>query len=95
MKDIYEVKTSKQAKRDLKQIPWYLVLKLESWISAIGIRGLREVRKIRGYHDELLKGDRAGQHSIRLNKACRAIYVINNDKGSNIVEIIEVTKHEY
>ena len=95
MKDIYNVRISKQAKRNLKKIPWYLVLKLESWVNAVGLHGLHEVRKVSGYRDELLKGDRAGQRSIRLNKAYRAIYVVDNDESINFVEIIEVTKHEY
>lgn len=95
MKDIYAVKFSKQAKKDLKRIPLYVALKLESWINAVGLRGLHEVRKINGYHDEVLKGDRDGQRSIRLNKAYRAIYDIDDKEMIHFVEIIEVTKHEY
>jgi len=95
MKDIYTVKISKQAKKDLKKVPWYIALKLESWISAVGFYGLYEVRKVNGYSDELLKGNRSGQRSIRLNKAYRAIYVVNNDESISCVEIIEVNKHEY
>jgi len=95
MKDIYTVKFSKQAKRDLKKIPWNLVLKLESWVSAVGLCGLHEVRKVNGYHDELLKGKRSGQYSIRLNKAYRAIYIIDENGSIDFIEIIEVTKHGY
>jgi hypothetical protein len=32
---------------------------------------------------------------VRLNKAYRAIYVINKDGGVEIVEVQEVNKHEY
>lgn len=55
---------------------------MQTWIHAVGCYGLREVRKIKGYHDELLKGKRAGQYSIRLNKAYRAIYIIEHDRKS-------------
>ena len=34
-----------------------------------------------GYHDEPLKGHRAGQRSIRLSRAYRAIYEIKEDLG--------------
>jgi proteic killer suppression protein len=95
MADIYVVRLSKQAQKDLKKIPWYVGLKLESWVSAVGISGLREVKKIGGYHDEPLKGGRAGQRSIRLNKAYRAIYMIEDDGSVHFIEIMEVTKHEY
>lgn len=95
MQDIYTVKFSKQALKDLQKIPRHIIMNLEAWIHAVGLYGLQEVRKVRGYHDELLKGDRAGEHSIRLNKAYRAIYIIENDGSVHFVEIIEVTKHEY
>jgi hypothetical protein len=49
MKDIYTVRISKKAKKNLKKIPWYLVVKLESWVSAVGLCGLHEVRKVKGY----------------------------------------------
>jgi proteic killer suppression protein len=57
--------------------------------------GLLETRKIKGFHDEPLRGDRAGQRSVRLSRAYRAIYVeVDRDKYETI-EIIEVNKHDY
>lgn len=76
-------------------MPSYIALKLHAWIDEVINSGLNETKKISGYHDELLKGDRAGQRSIRLNKAYRAIYVIESDNNIYFVEILEVTKHEY
>jgi len=60
----------------------------------VGHKGLSEIKKIPGYHDEPLKGKRKGQRSIRLNVAYRAIYVIRED-SITFVEIQEVNKHEY
>lgn len=57
--------------------------------------GLEEVRKIPGYHDEPLSGDRAGQRSIRLSLSYRAIYEILSDQQVKFVWIEEVTKHAY
>ena len=56
---------------------------------------MSEVRKIPGYHDEPLQGDRKGQRSIRLSKLYRAIYIIDRSGQMEIVEIIEVNKHDY
>ena len=47
-----------------------------------------------GYHDEPLKGRRAGQRSIRLSRAYRAIYEIKEDTAK-FVSVEEVSKHEY
>jgi proteic killer suppression protein len=95
MNGIYNVSFSKQAQRDLKKIPVHIALKLQAWIEDLGHLGLSEVRKISGYRDEQLKGDRKGQRSIRLNKAYRAIYVVEQNGEVCLVEIIEVNKHEY
>lgn len=47
-----------------------------------------------GYHDEPLKGRRAGQRSIRLSRAYRAIYEIRVDDVT-FVSVEEVNKHDY
>lgn len=94
MKDIFNVKLTVKANKDLKKVPLHIALKLQAWIEAVGHQGLSEVRKIPGYHDELLKGERKGQRSIRLNIAYRAIYIIKAGI-INFVEIQEVHKHEY
>ena len=95
MTDIYEVVFSRKAVIDLKKIPKRLVLKLQSWIDDISQRGLKEVRKIPGYHDEPLKGKRKGQRSIRISKGYRAIYRILDDGTVEFIEVLEVNKHEY
>jgi proteic killer suppression protein len=54
------------------------------------------VRKVPGYHDEPLTGDRTGQRSIRLSRAYRAFYVIERDAVRvEFVHVTEVNKHEY
>lgn len=85
---------SKRAMKDLRSLPSYIIDKLETWVDAVESESLEEVRKIPGYHDEPLKGDRKGQRSIRLSKSYRAIYVIVKDK-IEFVRIEEVSKHEY
>ena len=92
---------SKRAQKDLKKVPRHIIGKLDSWISSVETEGLEEVRKTPGYHDEPLKGERAGQRSIRLSKSYRMIYTVRLDetaKRSQIVKCVvieEVTKHGY
>jgi proteic killer suppression protein len=93
--DIFEVVITKPARRDLIKMPHGIVKKLLSWVENVAYSGLREVRKIPGYHDEPLKGSRSGQRSIRLSKAYRAIYKIGQDNSVEIVMILEVNKHDY
>ena len=95
MKDIFDVKLTARAYKGLKKVPLPIAIKLQAWIDAVGHRGLSEIRKIPGYHDEPLKGDRKGQRSIRLNIAYRAIYVINKAGVIDFIEVQEVNKHAY
>ncbi len=92
---IVRVVLSKRAQRDLRKLPHHVVDKLEAWVKAVALRGIEEVRKIPGYHDEPLKGDRKGQRSIRLSLHYRAIYEIGHDGHVEFVSVEEVNKHDY
>ena len=56
--------------KDLVKTPKALVIKFQKWVDDIEKYGLEEVRKVRGWHDHTLKGDRAGQRAIYLKMAC-------------------------
>ncbi|MEZ4754928.1 MAG: type II toxin-antitoxin system mRNA interferase toxin, RelE/StbE family [Bdellovibrionota bacterium] len=91
---ITKVCISKRARKDLTRIPKHILVNFFTWIRAVEEIGIAQTRKSKGYHDEPLKGQRAGQRSIRLNKAYRAIYSIR-DEGIEVVIVEEVSKHEY
>ena len=91
---IKEVQLSKRAERDLKKVPRPILKKFDLWVDSIMEIGLGETQKLKGFHDEPLKGKRKGQRSIRLNKAYRAIYKIVQNKV-RFIEVLEVNKHEY
>jgi len=52
-------------------------------------RGIREMRKCKGFHDEPLKGKLQGQRSVRLNGAYRAIYVEHETGEVELIEVLE------
>jgi proteic killer suppression protein len=82
------------AEKDLMKTPKALVIKFQKWVDDIEKYGLEEVRRVRGWHDHSLKGDRAGQRAIYLNKKWRAVYVLEG-REVKIVKVIEVHPHEY
>lgn len=92
---ITQIELSRLAKKQIKKIPEFILNKLESWIRAVELEGLEVIKKIPGYHDEALKGNRKGQRSIRLNRAYRAIYKVLSDGSIEFIRIEEVTKHDY
>lgn len=92
---INRVELSKFARKQLKKLPRHIVENLTAWTEDVESRGLEEVRKSPGYHDEPLKGTRQGQRSIRLSRSYRAIYEILSNSFVEFVSIEEVSKHEY
>ena len=91
---IRTVVLSKRAQKDLKKIPSYIQILFQDWLEDVEDRGLEEVRKIPGYHDEPLQGDRRGQRSIRLTRSYRAIYQIVQGRVEFVL-VEEVNKHDY
>lgn len=86
---------SKTAKKQLDTIPDHIYRKYLYWIDLLKTIGLLQARRYQGFHDEPLKGERKGQRSVRLSKAYRAIYQEVHPGNYEIIEIIEVNKHDY
>ena len=78
----------------MEKVPHYIADKLDTWVQGVEIRGLEEMRKIPGYHDEPLKGIRRGQRSLRLSRGYRAIYVLKKAEVE-FISLEEVNKHDY
>jgi toxin HigB-1 len=92
---IYRVELSKRARKQLQTIPRHIVENLAAWVDDVEERGLEEVRKISGYHDEPLYGSRLGQRSIRLSRAYRAVYRVYDNDSIEFVSVEEISKHAY
>lgn len=91
---IHRVEISRRVAKQLRTLPRHIVNNLMIWVMAVEQDGLDEVRRVPGYHDEPLKGERIGQRSIRLSRSYRAIYEIKGDTAA-FVSVEEVSKHRY
>jgi proteic killer suppression protein len=87
---------TRRALKELDKAPSQVQIKYIAWVKLVEKTGLMETRKIKGFHDVPLVGDRKRQRSIRLNKQWRAIYVIKNEQIEiQFIEVLEVTAHDY
>jgi proteic killer suppression protein len=86
-----EITISKKAQKQIKRLPTKIIDQLQYWIEIIENDGIAAMRSISGYNDEALKGERKGQRSSRLNRSYRVIYT----EDGEILEILEVNKHDY
>ena len=84
-----------QLRKQLRKVPTHIVDALQTWADKVEVCGMAEVRKIKGYHDEPLKGDRKGQRSVRLSRQWRAIYEEIDQDEIRLVVVEEVIPHAY
>lgn len=91
---INRVKLAREVEKKLPKLPKHIAAKLQGWIAGVERFGLDEMRKIHGYRDKPLGGDRAGQWSIRLNLEWRAFYAVQNEQVEFVL-VLEVNHHEY
>ncbi len=85
------VTLTNKAIKQIRKLPKRIQESLAVWVTLIETDGIKAIRKIPGYNDEKLKGNRAGQRSSRLSKAYRVIYT----EAGEIIEVQEVNKHDY
>ena len=83
------------AEKQLARVPAYIREHVRYWAISVEELGIKEVRKLPGYHDEPLRGDRKGQRSIRLNRSYRLIYVEDTAGEIIVISVLEVNKHDY
>ncbi len=91
----YQVQITRFAEKQIKIIPRHIREALLIWSELIELKGVWEMRKNPGYHDEPLKGQRMGQRSSRLSRSYRVIYEESDSESITVIGILEVNKHEY
>ncbi|HND86179.1 MAG TPA: hypothetical protein PLU50_10240 [Pseudobdellovibrionaceae bacterium] len=95
METTCRVVITKFAEKQLKKLPKNIIAAYFTWVRSVEMEGIREVRKLSGYHDEPLRGDRKGQRSVRLNKSYRVIYEELSVEKVVLIGVQEVNKHDY
>ncbi len=74
-------------------VPLDVLKRYEKWKDIVRLSGPAGLRRIKGFHDEALKGDWHGHRSSRLNLQWRVIYCVEGDRL--LVKVMEVTAHDY
>jgi proteic killer suppression protein len=92
---VTRVQWGKHVDKQLRSVPDIIARKFRIWVALVEESGIRETRKCKGFHDEPLRGKLQGRRSVRLNKAYRGIYVEHETGEVELIEVLEVNKHEY
>lgn len=87
---IYE---KKGVSKIIKKLPREVLRNYEVWKRIVEMEGPYGLRKIKGFHDEALKGQLKDKRSSRLNKQWRIIYKYDVEQVE--VYVTDIHPHHY
>lgn len=79
--------------RQLKGVPQEVLKRYEKWKDIVGLSGPAGLRRIKGFHDESLRGDWKGHRSSRLGLQYRVIYKVVKDHV--LIQVVNLSPHDY
>ena len=90
---MWEIYEHRRIARITARLPEDVLQRYEKWKDIVRISGPEGLRLIRGFNDEVLKGEWKGHRSSRLSLQYRVIYKI--DRENVYVQVEKVTPHDY
>ena len=90
---MWEILEKKSLIKTIRKLPIEVVKHYELWKRIVELEGPTGLKKIKGFHDEALKGEWSGFRSSRLTKQWRIIYCIM--KNELEVYAIDINAHNY
>jgi len=90
---MWQVQEHRSIPKMLPYLPEWIAKEYEVWKDLVHRHGPEILRQFPGYHDERLKGERAGQRSSRLSRQYRVIYAVGREIV--VVYVLEITPHHY
>jgi mRNA-degrading endonuclease RelE of RelBE toxin-antitoxin system len=90
---MWRIREHRDIAKTCRRLPVAIVRKYELWKDIVFRHGPDKLREFPGFHDEKLKGKRAGQRSSRLSLQHRVIYTVERDIVT--VFVLEITPHNY
>ena len=85
---IYE---EKSFSRKVRKIPKPILKRYEVWKRIVELEGPKGLPRIKGFHDEALRGEWRGYRSSRLNQQCRVMYGVQCRE----IYVTDLNAHEY
>ena len=90
---MWEIFEHRRAAKRLDRLPKDILKRYEKWKDIVRISGPPGLRLIKGFHDELLRGEWHGHRSSRLGDQYRIIYTVEEHRV--LVLVMDVTAHDY
>ena len=90
---MWELYEHRRVYRQLKGAPREVLKGYEKWKDIMRLSGPAGLGKIKGFHDEALRGEWKGHRSSRLGLQYRVIYKTLKDRV--MIQVVNLTPHDY
>ena len=90
---MWEIYEHRRLSRQLKGAPQEVLKRYEKWKDIVRLSGPTGLRKIKGFHDEALRGEWKGHRSSRLGLQYRVIYKALKDQV--LIQVVNLSPHDY
>ncbi|MGD8843076.1 MAG: type II toxin-antitoxin system mRNA interferase toxin, RelE/StbE family [Gammaproteobacteria bacterium] len=90
---MWEIYEHRRLSRQLKGAPPEVLKRYEKWKDIVRLSGPGGLRRIKGFHDEALRGEWKGNRSSRLGLQYRVIYKTLNDQV--LIQVVNLSPHDY
>jgi toxin HigB-1 len=90
---MWQIFEHRSIQRRIRKLPKDILKRYEKWKDIAQLSGPKGLGLIRGFNDELLRGEWKGHRSSRLSQQYRVIYRIEEENF--FILVIDVTPHDY
>ena len=90
---MWRIEEHRRVEKEIHAAPREILKRYEKWKDIATISGPPGLRLIKGFHDEVLRGDWQGYRSSRLGLEYRVIYRVIPEQV--LFQVVHVTPHEY
>jgi mRNA-degrading endonuclease RelE of RelBE toxin-antitoxin system len=90
---MWRIEEHRRVDKQLDAAPREILKRYEKWKDIAMISGPPGLRRIKGFHDEVLRGEWQGHRSSRLGLQYRVIYRVIPDQS--LFQVVHITPHDY
>jgi len=90
---MWRIEEHYRVEKQIDRAPIEIIKRYEKWKDIAMISGPPGLRLIKGFHDELLRGEWRGYRSSRLGLKCRVIYRVIHEQS--LFQVVQLTPHDY
>ena len=90
---MWRIEEHRRLEKEIDTVPREVLKRYEKWKDIAMISGPSGLKRIKGFHDEILRGEWQGYRSSRLGLQYRVIYRVIPDEA--LFQVFHIAPHDY